>query len=276
MRFSPKQFAILADYHRQKLTLSPIFKKQIIDSTEAEDRKELLDALKTLGQKIFQAKHFYYVATPIALRLINDQTLKDKLFDLSKEVESESGVLLMPKIGTNIMKYFCYEFDNKGDTCHYKIAFATHRGIDGFIIGKYFNKSEDKIQDYLKATLSDDLLSHNNVNIEEFAGGLRMLVLFNVLFKQYASIETKIIQKGKPNIPRKITLNQEKYLNETPVPIQIIDSNWFTNIIRTTGFTVRGHFALRAYGEGRKKRRLVWIDTYQKSGYERKARRLQV
>ena len=95
-------------------------------------------------------------------------------------------------------------------------------------------------------------------------------LLSYLIFKEYAPIETLIVNREKT---RKGVLNKEKYLNEFNHNVTVIDSNWFTNIIRNKGFGVRGHFGLRAYGEGRKKRKLVWIESYKKNGYVKKAKK---
>ncbi len=88
-----------------------------------------------------------------------------------------------------------------------------------------------------------------------------------VLFKQFADIETLELT----SIRKRGQLFNCKYLSTLDKSITILDSTWFTNIIQQEGFKVRGHFALRACGEGKTQRRLVWISEFEKSGYERKA-----
>lgn len=97
---------------------------------------------------------------------------------------------------------------------------------------------------------------------------LQLIPLLTVYY--FADIETSIIQSTKN---KKAVLNGEKYLNEVNVPVKIIDSNWFTTIIRTDGFGVRGHFRLQACGEGMKDRKLIWINDFEKHGYTRIARK---
>ena len=96
-------------------------------------------------------------------------------------------------------------------------------------------------------------------------------VVTYLLFKKYAEVETKFVQA---KVKKKELHKGEKYLNEEfPFKINIIDSTYFTNIVRSEGFKVSGHFALRAHGEGRRERRLVWINDYEKSGYTRTAKK---
>jgi hypothetical protein len=85
----------------------------------------------------------------------------------------------------------------------------------------------------------------------------------------FAEIENRVIEQGKT---RKAVLGKEKFINETQLPIQVINSNWFTNIYRSEGFNVNGHFRLQACGEGHAKRKLIWINGFEKQGYTRMAK----
>lgn len=87
-----------------------------------------------------------------------------------------------------------------------------------------------------------------------------------LIFKKYADIETKICPPKSG-----IFFNENKYVNNSPKGVKIYDSTYFTNIIRSEGFGVRGHFRLQRIGEGRSDKKLIWINDFQKDGYTRKA-----
>lgn len=108
------------------------------------------------------------------------------------------------------------------------------------------------------------LLSQN----DDLAHGIVNDVHSILLLKKYADIEILEVNKTR----KKVKKQGEKILSEIKSNIQVLDSNWFTTFVRSEGFNVKGHFALRAYGEGRKKRKLVWINPYEKSGYTRTAK----
>jgi hypothetical protein len=91
-------------------------------------------------------------------------------------------------------------------------------------------------------------------------------VLKMILFIQHCPVETKLIAKGK-----KVAHADQEYLNKTSLPIEILDSTWFTTIVRSEGFAVGGHFRLQPVGPGRSERKLIWIEPYEKTGYVRKA-----
>jgi hypothetical protein len=51
-----------------------------------------------------------------------------------------------------------------------------------------------------------------------------------------------------------------------------MDSTWFTQLVISNAFNVRGHFRLQPCGPELKERKLIWIQDFQKSGYTRKAK----
>ncbi len=88
------------------------------------------------------------------------------------------------------------------------------------------------------------------------------------MFKKYATVETKRVEASKRAI-----VNGEKVLNETKTGIIYLDCKWFTTIVRSEGFAVRGHFRLqpkKVGGEWTKE--LIWISDFQKHGYTSKAK----
>lgn len=89
------------------------------------------------------------------------------------------------------------------------------------------------------------------------------------IFKKYANVETKYIPPNK----RVKDINC-KYVNDTKTGITILDSKWFTTLVKSDAFTVHGHFRLQPCGEGMKDRKLIWINDFMKSGYTATARKL--
>ncbi len=104
---------------------------------------------------------------------------------------------------------------------------------------------------------------------DRYAGILGDILLF-MNFLEYAPIETKEVGANK----RVKDLNV-KYCNQTETNVRIIDSKWFTTLIKTQGFGVRGHLRLQAVGPGKREKRFVWVTDYVKKGYTRIAQKLQ-
>ena len=97
-------------------------------------------------------------------------------------------------------------------------------------------------------------------------------VLLCLAFKKYAEVEVReIIDIVDPNkAPKNVC--KSLALQNTPFDFQItkLSADWYTEIIRTTGFEVRGHWRLQPYSNG--KRRLIFIQPFMKHGYHRKAK----
>lgn len=95
------------------------------------------------------------------------------------------------------------------------------------------------------------------------------LIIFR-MFKTYAEVETKIIQ---PNSKEKGI--DCKYVNDTKLKLTYLDSKWFTNLVKSEGFNVRGHFRLQPKKkDGEWTKEIVWISEFQKTGYTAPARML--
>ncbi len=98
--------------------------------------------------------------------------------------------------------------------------------------------------------------------------GYWMAWLISLLaFIKYCPMETKFVNGG-----RREHHAGQKYVNETDYKVEILDSTWFTTIVRSEGFGVTGHFRMQPYGPGMKERRLQWIEPFEKTGYTKKAR----
>lgn len=93
-----------------------------------------------------------------------------------------------------------------------------------------------------------------------------------LLLKHYAKVETLYLNGGE----KKKDLNtKEKHLNESNLPVTILDSTWFNNIIRTSPFGVSGHFRLQSKKDASGKwiKELIYIKPFIKQGYNLKARK---
>jgi hypothetical protein len=88
---------------------------------------------------------------------------------------------------------------------------------------------------------------------------------------KYCEVETKIVPPGK-----KAFHANQKYVNETKSPIEVMDATWFTTFIRSEEFAVGantgGFFRLQPCGKDLKDRKLIWVFPFMKHGYTRKAK----
>lgn len=92
-----------------------------------------------------------------------------------------------------------------------------------------------------------------------------------IIFIKYAKVETKFLPAKK----RVKDINC-KYVNDTNSNITYLDSTWFTTLVKSDAFKVRGHFRLQPKKHnGKWTRELIWINEFQKEGYTAPARKLQ-
>ena len=91
-------------------------------------------------------------------------------------------------------------------------------------------------------------------------------ILCTLYFINNCEIEVKEIKAKE-----KTHFNNEKYLNETTFNITVLDCRWFTDLVRNIPFNVKGHYRWQVHGERNQKRKLKWIEEFEKHGYTRRA-----
>lgn len=105
--------------------------------------------------------------------------------------------------------------------------------------------------------------------IEDPLGEVRYMLNF-MLFKKYAPVDIEVVGMMKKRVS---SVSKEKTVNDTGIDVILLDSRWFRSIIRTEGFSVRGHFRLQPCkdSDGLWTRKLIYINEYEKHGYHRQA-----
>lgn len=104
-------------------------------------------------------------------------------------------------------------------------------------------------------------------NIQAVVGEMMGMIGIIHLFKSYAQVETKFVQ-AKSDIRNGLS----RYKNDTGLDITYLTSKWFTNIVRTEGFDVSGHFRLQPKKvNGKWTKELIWIMPFKKHGYHSRA-----
>jgi hypothetical protein len=129
----------------------------------------------------------------------------------------------------------------------------------GDLIAGYFPKNSEKLEFHLyEYVRSNSYVAQEAVKI----------ILANELFINYAEVEKKQVMPSRQIWDGPTCL----YNNKTKYPITVVDSTWFTNLVVSGAFKVRGHFRLQPCGQGLKDRKLIWINDFEKEGYTRKAK----
>lgn len=158
---------------------------------------------------------------------------------------------------------YCCDFSMVGDEIE-RIIFYYLQG-DRLII--YFNAVIDQAEEYVSPqALTDGIQREERVAIEMG----RFIDFF--AFTKYAQVETQYLPAGQ-----KVKGIDCKYVNETKSNITILDSKWFTTLVKSDGFKVRGHFRLQPKKiNGVMSKELIRIADFEKTGYTAPARKLAV
>lgn len=146
------------------------------------------------------------------------------------------------------------------------ITIFLFKKVNKRLLGVYHTDKDNEDKNFI--WLSKTFREHGLINTnEEMLDYFNKCMAENVListFKKYAQVEEKILP------PKKKTKDMHcKYVNDTSLQITHLDSKWFTDIVQSNGFKVRGHFRLQPYKHTKK---LIWISDFAKTGYTSKAK----
>lgn len=212
----------------------------------------------------------HYLADTIFERIDSDNKVRQRLWPLIDELPSQGGIVLFQKGGQ-----YLYRICDVVESCifledstlfpqtpplgsrFFTTCLLGRDVLCGFECGFIYQG-----QAYVSDTHSIYLLTSDPGQFISFVGT-------TLLFLRFAEVETKIVG---PATGRRAHVNHCKYLNESNLNVQVVDSRWFTTLIRSEAFAVGGHFRLQPHGEGNKQRKLIWISDYQKQGYTRQAK----
>lgn len=228
--------------------------------TQQEDRafgRSVMEGLED-GKALFSGK-IQYISQPFWEAY---QKGKHKLAEVFDKEEMEEGGTFIWQFGSFTFTTFyylkSYIHDNVWKADYMIIQFSKHskndyKGLDVCISG---NDGVEKT--FIWKGHYDTGHTHDWY--------FSWLVTF-LCFIKHVELETKII-------PSKSKANHigVKYVNDTKNKIEVLDSTWFTTIVKSEGFGVRGHFRFQPYGPKMSDKKLIWIAAYEKEGYTRTAK----
>ncbi len=181
---------------------------------------------------------------------------------LDDEEIDECGTFIVNSTPSETNTIF-YDISSQGKGADFKLTaviffFCKHTNMDKPSLAVYVQRNNKGVKEYFSEVAAKNELTNISVLADIFT---------MILFMKYCQVETKII---KPN--SKALHVGCKYVNETQNNIEILDSTWFTTIVRSEGFHVRGHFRMQPYGPGMKDKKLKWIYDFDKTGYTKTAK----
>jgi hypothetical protein len=190
-----------------------------------------------------------------ACALIDIESIKQNISDSNFNFRSinilldndHSGLIKVERFGSDfsfLMLSNLMGFDKSRDAVYNSYSFTSK----SFYIEK---GDECKLEDSPSACLL-------NYNKSVFAVQLLTYLVFGDISEKYVPSK------------KRAKLGSTRILNNSKLNITFCDTLWKQRI-NTDGFKVRGHFRLQPVGEGRRERKLIWIEEFDKKGYNRKA-----
>lgn len=210
--------------------------------------------------------NLFYIAktimTPVLSSLEKLEHLRDNIQDTFR------GLAFVSKRGNPHVFFYC--IIHKENNIHIMgqvscldsaDANGNHWGHYGELFSGYFPKNTGKPH--------TEFCSYNYMNSrEDVIQEVIRAILSVELFILYADVEKKELQPSRQIWDGPTCM----YNNKTKVPITVLDSTWFTHLVSSGAFKVRGHFRLQPCGPNHAQRKLVWINDFEKSGYTRRAK----
>jgi hypothetical protein len=266
MKFSYRAYPILEMLHKRELGKIPLLKSDSGFSYIEENFRNKWNECKN----IFAENINYLSETFVSATQNVSEKMRDLFFDMMKNGEEYKFN------GTFIIKHYVFMIDyeavgsvtTNGDI-KTDIFMFTKTGIPLF----WFSEKSFKLTGWVSQEIvngnSFGERLNNKKDIEDFYNNSVFNIVVFSMFKTFADVETKYLPPNKKT--KEINC---KYVNDTNLGITMIDSTWFTTLVKSDAFKVSGHFRLQACGENHSQRKLVWISDFQKKGYTRKAKKL--
>lgn len=220
--------------------------------------KRVFDGLKRISEKIQGTVKIISEPFRDALELSYDKILDNKLvFDIVDKVgcmSLKNGHLSYVYDYSNLQDYELFVFNYDMLVFYEKFDFSISLRI-------VFNDYESD-NEYIKKNVCG--------NDKKTSAYLLQFLLVSLSFIEYSEIEIKYLSAGQ-----KIKGIDCKYVNDTKSNVQILDSKWFTTLVKSDAFKVRGHFRLQPKKkDGEWTKEFIWINEFTKEGYTAPARKL--
>lgn len=191
-----------------------------------------------------------------ACKLIDIDSIKENVNESNFDFKSlfilldndKSGVIKVERFGSDLSFLMMSNLQNAVDN---KLM-CTYNSYS-FVAKSFQIEKNDKIDPAYE--VGRKIISYEN---SVFVVQILTYLMFGEITEKYMPAKTKA-RKGLTVI-----------FNNSKLNITFCDTLWKQRVC-TEGFKVRGHFRLQPYGEKRGKVRLIWIEEFEKQGYNRKA-----
>jgi len=255
--------------HSALALLNPTYWKHNNVAIHADDYAEYIKKYNYLSSIFSENKsHFNtkitYVSEPFydAAQIARDSLIK--MFDSDSIDILVQGIYILSK---RVIYVNMHSTPQNDGHCTY-IEFDCSFKDKAPVLVACFSGSFNKLGSYHLAPHYIEKGEAKNMNVVD---SLIVDILILAMFKKYAKVETKYL---KPH--SRVRDIKCKYINDTNYNILHLDSKWFTTLVKSDGFKVRGHFRLQPKKDknGKWIKELIWISDFEKLGYTSKARKL--
>lgn len=233
--------------------------------------KEMSDQFKKFSPYFKQ--NIKVITSPFheAIEMAKPKMVADELFCLEND---DFGSLFLPS-GLTLLYYFT-DFSLVNNKHGNRLYYA----FWGDVLIAFGMQDKERLFSWVSKVLIDqnkNKLGQFNVHtkqaiINEIDSGYITQIMATLNFIKYCPLETTHL---KANARLKDIAC--KYVNETDCNIEILDSKWFTTLVKSDAFKVRGHFRFQPKKkDGDWTKELIWINDFEKTGYTAPARKLSV
>lgn len=175
-----------------------------------------------------------------------------------ESIETTKDLILTPCFGATIFKR---------DMTFFKIDNENSMVFFSYFLGKVMSQviiNEGVVEEFV-VDIDNPHFKELNMDTKHYINLCYKHLLALALFKEYAKIESKVINRKK-------TLKNinETVKNNTSYNVNYLTTNYYTNSVRTESFSVKGHFRIQPY-KSRNTKELIWINSFEKQGYNKAA-----
>lgn len=230
----------------KKLELEPAAKEHIKQSKFASE-------YEVAWARLLACQKYRVVSSSIFNHLDNHPKLMSQVSSLAEQAKIEPCWYLYRGYTLGTVR-------SAGDMTFIVAAFGTKTFAAG---GVFLDETDEKV--------------HYDINPVDFAeetmAGAFAVMFGRVIptFIEFAKTESVILNSAMPGNHK--TKLDEKYITDSKVDVEILDSTWYRELIHLGDFGVNGHFRLQPYGPMNNLRKLIYIKDFVKHGYHRIARK---
>lgn len=172
---------------------------------------------------------------------------------------------------------YSLQYDEQGALKDYCILWLDNFGtIYGFFAPRIQFMSRSVVVNDKNEMVPNPMLLLGDYPLQRLSEGVIDTVQSFLLFCHYAEITDEFVARPGSRQAREQAGSGETTVNDTRYNVRRLSVTYFKNICRDESFPVRGHFRMQAYGAGRTRRKLIYVDSFVKHGYHRRATKLTV